>query len=85
MLSGQRSYAELIEIEGFDYDDLKLEFTLGETSKTFNLKDLDSLVVSEDITKQVKQEGGHPVYESLKPIMQKTAKEYLRAMGLLNE
>lgn len=85
VLSGQRSYAELIEIEGFDYDDLKLEFTLGETSKTFNLKDLDSLVVSEDITKQVKQEGGHPVYESLKPIMQKTAKEYLRAMGLLNE
>lgn len=83
--SGQRSYTNLIEIEGFDYDELKLEFSLGNTAKTFNLKDMNSLVVNEDITKQVSQKGGHPVYDSLKPIMKKTAKDYLKAMGFLKE
>ena len=43
---GQRSYTDIVEIEGFDYDDLKLEFSLGETSKTFTLRDMNSLVVN---------------------------------------
>lgn len=81
--SGQRSYTDIIEIEGFEYDDLKLEFSVGDTDKTFNLRDMNSLVVNEDITKRVQQDGGHPVFESLKPIMQETAREYLKGMGLV--
>ena len=81
--AGQKSYTDIIEIEGFEYNDLKLEFSLGDTDKTFNLRDMNKLVVNEDITKQVNQAGGHPIYESLKPIMQKTAEEYLKGMGLL--
>ena len=81
--SGQRSYTDIIEIEGFEYDDLKLEFSVGDTDKTFNLRDMNSLVVNEDITKRVKQDGGHPVYKSLKPIMKETAREYLKGMGLV--
>ena len=83
--SGQRSYTEIMEIEGFEYDDLKLEFSLENTNKTFNLADMNSLVVNEDITKKVRQKGGHPVYDSLKPIMRETAIEYLKGMGLLTE
>ena len=82
--AGQRSYTDIIEIEGFEYDDLKLEFSMDETNKTFNLRDLNSLVVNEDITKQVQQSGGHPVYDSLKPIMKETAQDYLKGMGLLD-
>lgn len=81
--SGQRSYTDIIEMEGFEYDDLKLEFSLGDTDKTFNLRDMNNLIVNEDITKKVNQDGGHPIYESLKPVMQDTAKEYLKGMGLL--
>ncbi len=58
-----------------------MEFSLEGTNKTFNLRDMNSLVVNEDITKKVKQEGGHPIFSSLKPIMQETAKEYLKGMG----
>lgn len=83
--AGQRSYTEIIEIEGFEYDDLKLEFSLENTNKTFNLRDLNSLVVNEDITKKVKQIGGHPVYDDLKFVMEGTAKEYLKGMGLLKK
>ena len=55
------------------------------TNKTFNLADMNSLVVNEDITEKVRQKGGHPVYDSLKPVMCDTATEYLRGMGLLAE
>lgn len=84
-LSGQKSYHELIEIDGFEYDDLKFEFALGEGNKTLNLRDLDNMVVSEDITKQVKLVGGHPEFDKLKTIMCSTAKKYLISMGILVE
>ena len=45
---------------------------------------MTSLVVNEDITKKVQQKGGHPVYDSLKPIMRETAKDYLTGMGFLD-
>lgn len=80
---GQRSYAQIIEFEDFDYDDLKLEFSLGSTNKTFNLRDMNSLVVNEDISDKVNQKGGHPMYSSLKPVMKKTAVQYLKGMGFL--
>lgn len=82
--AGQRSYTEIIELDGFEYDDLKLEFSLESTNKTFDLRDMNSLVVNEDITKKVKQIGGHPVYHDLIPIMQETAEGYLKGMGLLD-
>lgn len=82
---GQRSYSKIIELDGFEYDDLKLEFALGDTNKTFNLGDMESLVLTEDITKKIKQEGGHPTFESLKDVMGEKAKEYLCGMGFVME
>lgn len=83
--TGQRSYTEIVEVDGYEYDDLKLEFKLGNTNKTFNLRDMDSLVVNEDITSEVTQAGGHPVFTSLTPIMKRIAREYLIGMGLIVE
>lgn len=82
---GQRSYTEVIEIDDFKYDDLKLEFKLGRTNKTISLKNTDKLLVTEDITEIVDQQGGHPVFESLVPVMKETAKEYLIGKGLIEE
>lgn len=84
-LAGQRSHTEIIEIEGFEYDDLKLEFSLGEGDKTLNLRELNNIVVNEDITKRVMLSGGHPIYNKLKVLMRETAKKYLVNMGFLGE
>lgn len=83
VFAGQKSYTDIIQIEGFEYDDLKLEFALEGTNKTFNMKDMNSLVVNENITNKVRLKGGHPTFDSLKSIMKKTAKEYLEGMGLI--
>ena len=82
--AGQRSYTNIIEFDDFEYDDLKLEFSVGSTNKTFNLSDMQNLVVSEDITEKVTQIGGHPFYEDLKSIMYETAIDYLKGMGLIS-
>lgn len=82
-IAGQRSYTNIIEIEDFEYDDLKLEFKLGKTNKVISMKDTTNLRVTEDVTDQVDVFGGNPEFESLKRIMQDTARDYLSGMGLL--
>lgn len=82
-MSGQKSFTQIIEIDGYQYDDLKLEIKLGKTVKTFNLGNLQRMVVSEDITSEVMLAGGHPVFSSLKSKMKDVSKEYLEGMGLI--
>ncbi len=80
---GQRSCTKIIEIEDFEYDDLKLEFQLGRTNKVISLKDTTGLRVSEDISDEVDIQGGNPIFDSLKEVMKESAREYLIGMGLL--
>lgn len=80
---GQRSCTKIIEIEDFEYDDLKLEFQLGRTNKVISLKDTTGLRVSEDISDKVDIQGGNPEFNSLKEVMKESAREYLIGMGLL--
>ncbi|NLI90183.1 MAG: hypothetical protein GX366_07235 [Epulopiscium sp.] len=84
-LRGQRLCNTIIEIDDFDYDALKLEFKLGNTSKTISLNNIDSLNINEDITADVEIENGHPTQESILPILINTAREYLLEMGLIVE
>lgn len=80
---GQRSCTNIIEIEGFEYNELKLEFKLGKANKVISLADITNLRVTEDITDKVDIHGGNPEFESLKQAMQDTAKDYMIGMGLL--
>nr|DAT51704.1 MAG TPA: hypothetical protein [Caudoviricetes sp.] len=84
-IAGQRSHTDIVEITDFKYDDLKLEFSLEGVNKTFDLGNMDSIVISEDITKKVQMENGNPLYTSLKPQMKNAALPCLRDMGLLDE
>lgn len=81
--NGQRTYSQIVEIDGFDYDELRLEFSLDGSDKTFNLKDMGKIVLTEDISQDVTCSGGHPTFSSLKPVMVERAKHYLQSMGLL--
>ncbi len=80
---GQRSYTDVVEIDNFEYDDLKLDFKLGRTNKSISLKNVDNIAVTEDVTDLVDQVGGHPTFSSIKAVMKDTAKEYLIGKGLI--
>ncbi len=82
-IRGQREISTIAGIDGFEYNNIKLEFKLGKTSKTINLSDLSSICFSEDITNQINLVGGHPTTESITPILIDTAVTYLEEMGLI--
>ncbi len=83
--NGAITYGDVVQIEGFDYDELKMDFKLGKTSKTISLRNIDNLQMTEDVTEDVILEGGHPTFNSLKEVMRDTGKDYLIAKGLIVE
>ena len=52
-------------------------------NKVISLADISNLRVTEEVTDRVDIYGGNPEFESLKKVMQETAKDYLIGMGLL--
>lgn len=85
-LEGKRMYDSVVQLPDFDADDIKLEFKTGRsTTKTISLKNVDNLIITEDITDEVTLIDGHPGFESLKGSMNLAAKEYLILMGLIVE
>lgn len=82
---GERAFSDIVQIEGFEYDELKMDFKLGNSLKTINLSNIDNLQMVEDITDKVNLEGGHPTFDSLKVQMKQIGKEYLIAKGLIIE
>ena len=82
-IRGQRTVSNIVRIGDFEYDNIKLEFKLGKRYKTINLRNIDNLSLSEDITDEVDLIGGHPTFDSIKPILLETAADYLEEMGLI--
>lgn len=83
VLSGNISYDQIVQLEDFEIDDLKLEFSIGKRCKTISMKNLDKLIVNEEITDDVFIENGHPTFKSLCDVMRDTGEFYLTAKGLL--
>ncbi|MCQ4638575.1 hypothetical protein NE619_17745 [Anaerovorax odorimutans] len=75
--------SDIVKIDGFEMDDLKLEFKCGKRIKTISLEKVDNVVVSEDVTNNVTLEKGHPTFNSLCREMKATGEFYLREQGAL--
>lgn len=82
-LRGQRASTNIIELPEFNYDVLKFEFSMNKKKKTIDLNNLSELKINEDITEQVRIDGGIPTYNSLKIRMLETACEYLKLLGFI--
>lgn len=83
-LQGEIAYDSIVELDDFEIDDLKMEFSFGKRSKTISMKGLDRLVVNEDVTDDVDMENGHPSFQSICNIMQQIGEEYLKAKGAID-
>lgn len=83
-LRGERTYDSIVELDDFEIDDLKMEFSFGKRDKTISMRGLDRLVVNEDVTDDVVIENGHPTFESLCDVMRVIGEDYLRAKGAID-
>ncbi len=80
-MKGQRAATDIIQIKGFEYNNIKFVFKLGNLEKTINLENIDKIVVTEDITNQVTVIDGLPTFITLKPVMIEIGRGYLQEMG----
>ncbi len=83
-MNGDKRYDEIIQIENFEIDDLKLDFRMGSRTKTISMRNLDNLIAVDDVTNDVILENGNPNFDSLCKVMQETGEFYLRAKGLIS-
>lgn len=58
---------------------------MGRRNKIISMKNIDALVINEDITENVLIESGHPTFESMCKVIEEDAHSYLVAMGYLEE
>lgn len=80
---GQIGYDRVVEIDDFEYDELKLDFKIGNSTKTIKMSDIENLKLSIDITDDVRAVGGIPTFENLKLHMKDVIYRYLEIMGLI--
>ena len=66
VVNGNRRVNEMIELSGFDYDNVKVEIELNGRQKIIDLSNPMNLRASYDITSDVViGDDGHPVFESI--------------------
>lgn len=83
-IRGERAYNTIVELDDFEIDDLKMEFSFGKRNKTISMRGLDRLVVNEEVTDDVIIENGHPTFVSICNVMREIGEEYLRAKGAID-
>ncbi len=70
---------EIINLEDFDYDELRMEFKIGKSVKTLNLTNLDRIVITIELNNEnLNIVGGHPTHDSLINIIKENAYDYLK-------
>jgi hypothetical protein len=71
----------LIEVQDFDYDNIKIEVLINKRRRTINLSNLDSIKAYYDITDKVKiGEDGHPQFDSIDAIAYEYLADLTKAM-----
>lgn len=73
----------VVEVDDFEYDDLKLDFKIGKSIKTIKMSDMENLKLSIDITDDVQAIGGIPRFDNLKLHIKDVIYRYLEIMGLI--
>lgn len=81
VLRGQKLYSSLVEIDEESVTDIKYEFSKGSVKRTVSMKNIDSAIISEDITDRVVLDKGNPTKDSLEIVFNETWREYMAELN----
>lgn len=82
VLSKQREARDFVQIQGFEYDTVKVDVKVGNKYHTVDLGNLDSFRADYDITNKVQPNGGHPTYRSIDQIAREIVREIMDSLNL---
>lgn len=82
VLEGRRGASRFLELDGFEYDNAKVEFDIGGKTRTVDLSDIMKLRSLVDISNDVTVgQDGHPVFNSVDVIANNLLRDVLQDMG----
>jgi hypothetical protein len=82
VLAGELPLQSFLEVPGFQYDQVKVEFELGGKRRMIDLLHPDNFWPSIDVTEDVKlDERRHPVFESIDDVARSLASEIRESIG----
>lgn len=80
-ITGKNNIREIINLDDFNYDELRMEFNVGGRSKTLNFSNLDRIVITIDVEEEeLIIKDGHPTHESIEQLIEQNAYDYLQAV-----
>lgn len=75
---------EIQELNGYDYDNIKIEVSIGGRSKTLNFNRMSNLNLTEDITDYLTDtDSGLPIPQEVYSALEEKLAEYLDALGIM--
>lgn len=85
-LIGARLVTNIVEIENYEYNEVKIEFVINKKHRIINLSELDKINSFYDITEDVvRGENGHPTFESIDAVAESILHDTYVGMGILEE
>lgn len=82
ILSGNGSIHEILQLPDITFDNIKYKLQVGKKTITLNLKNLDSLNVSEEVSNEAIGTDGHPIPDRLKTYFSQMYKDYAPYVNL---
>lgn len=84
MLDKGKNVNEMFEITNFDYDNIKVEISINNITKTINMSNIESINGSYNVTEEIDYgSNGHPTFKSISNISKEYAESFLISLGLL--
>ncbi|MDT8716982.1 hypothetical protein IAI10_09960 [Clostridium sp. 19966] len=84
MLNEGKNVTEMFEITNFKYDNIKVEISINNVTKTINMNNIESINGSYNVTDDLTYgENGHPTYKSISSTAKEYAESFLISLGLL--
>ncbi|HBI7032838.1 TPA: hypothetical protein K8N22_000787 [Clostridium perfringens] len=84
-LNNQKSIRQVIEVQGLEYDNVKVELEIGSKKRTISLNHIDKLTGDIDISNEIEFDtSGHPRYSSILNIANDIIREYIEVIDYKN-
>jgi len=80
----ESTVTQAFEVQGFEYDNAKIEVRVGNATKTLDLGELENLTGYFDITEEVETDDGHPIYDSIQEVSKEYAEHFLRERNIID-
>lgn len=82
VLNGKRDSRGFVQIQGFDYDTVKVEFDVDGKHRTLDLSEQPNIRADYDVTDKVTRRGGHPTFASIDRAAREIVREIMRSLKM---